>query len=298
MLDLKLLEALPRVPAPVLTVYLNTTPADLRNLRNPSCYLIWLKTQAKTLEEGMQKAELRTFRELLQRVEFLTESPPQTRDLAIFVGPDYWQAFLLRVDTQDEIFWGLPELSQLLWLVEEHHLAGMVLADRDGTRFYRCWMRELVQEHKEAPKINVWEWRRKDLKPPSNPGVERLRGSHRDAFDHRMEAQYARFYAAEVEHIRKWVERWDLEPVFLAGPPKLVEIVRDDLPKALKARTVLVREDLGHLPAGEFEARVESELQRWQQQYERSLIDRLLIVQANSAPSWEWTTRSSDCRKV
>jgi hypothetical protein len=33
-------------------------------------------------------------------------------------------------------------------------------------------------------------------------------------------------------------------------------------------------QDLGHLPAGEFEARVESELQRWQQQYERSLIDR------------------------
>src|SRR6266850_2869107 len=185
MLDLKLLEALPRVPAPVLTVYLNTTPADLRNLRNPSCYLIWLETQAKTLEEGMQKAELRTFRELLQRVEeFLNQSPPQTRDLAIFVGPDYWQAFLLRVDTQDEIFWGLPELSQLLWLVEEHHLAGMVLADRDGTRFYRCWMRELVQEHKEAPKINVWEWRRKDLKPPSNPGVEMLRrrpGSGRHA---------------------------------------------------------------------------------------------------------------------
>jgi hypothetical protein len=90
-----------------------------------------------------------------------------------------------------------------------------------------------------------------------------------------MEAQYARFYAAEVEHIRKWVERWELEPVFLAGPPKLVDMVWHGLPEALNARTVLVREDLGHLPAGEFEARVESELQRWQRQYERSLIDRL-----------------------
>jgi hypothetical protein len=277
MLDLKLVEALPKIPAPVLTVYLNTTPTDHRNLRNPPRYLIWLKTQAKALEEGMPKAELRTFRELLQRVEeFLTQNPPQTRSLAIFVGPDYWQAFVLRVDAHDEIFWGLPELSPLLWLMEEHHLAGVVLADRNGVRLYRYWMRELAQEHKEAPKINVWEWRRKDLKPPSNPGVEMLRGSHRDAFEHRMEAQYARFYAAEVEHIRKWVERWDLEPVFLAGPPKLAEIVWNDLPKALKARTVLVREDLAHLPAGEFEARVESELHRWQRQYERSLIDRLL----------------------
>jgi len=182
MLDLKLLEALPRVPAPVLTVYLNTTPADLRNLRHPPHYLIRLKTQAKALEQGMQKAELRTFRELLQRVEeFLTGSPPQTRGLAIFVGSEYWQVFVLRVDTQDEIFWGLPELSQLFWLMEEHHLAGMVLADRDGALFYRYWMRELVLEHKEVPKINVWECRRKDLKPPSNPGAKMLRGSHRGA---------------------------------------------------------------------------------------------------------------------
>jgi hypothetical protein len=79
----------------------------------------------------------------------------------------------------------------------------------------------------------------------------------------------------EVEHIRKWVAPWDLEPVFLAGPPPLVEMAWDDLPKALKARTVLVRGDLEHLPAREFEGRVESELQRWQRQYERSLVDRL-----------------------
>jgi len=50
----------------------------------------------------MKKAELRTFRELLERVEeFLTQNPPQTRGLAILVGPDYWQALVLRVDTQD-----------------------------------------------------------------------------------------------------------------------------------------------------------------------------------------------------
>src|SRR5882762_10757677 len=105
MLDLKLVEALPEVPAPVLTVYLNTTPTDHRNLRNPPRYLIWLKTEAKALEESMPKAELRTFRELLQRVEeFLTQSPPQTPGLAIFVGSEYWQVFVLRVDTQDEIF--------------------------------------------------------------------------------------------------------------------------------------------------------------------------------------------------
>lgn len=37
--------------------------------------------------------------------------------------------------------------------MEEHHLAGVVLADRDGARFYRYWMGEMVQEHKEGPRL-------------------------------------------------------------------------------------------------------------------------------------------------
>jgi hypothetical protein len=54
MIDAKLVQSLPQLTPPVLTAYLETYSADSRNLRHPPRYLIWLKSQAKGLEEGLQ----------------------------------------------------------------------------------------------------------------------------------------------------------------------------------------------------------------------------------------------------
>ncbi len=277
MIDAKLVQSLPQITPPVLTAYLETNPADSRNLRHPARYLIWLKSQAKGLEEGLQKNELKALREQVHRLEeYLTENPPQARGVVFFAGPEVWQSIPLHVDTEDELSWGLPSLSQLLWLMEEHRPCGVVLADRSGARLFQYWMGEITQQHKERTKVDPSEWRRKDLMPPSQPGVENIRGSHRDAFDRRMEAQYVRFYAAEAEHIREWADRMSLNPIFLAGPPKLLELVWAELPKSVQSRTVLIREDLEHLSQADFHARVESEVQRWERDYEDDLVDRLL----------------------
>jgi hypothetical protein len=78
MIDAKLVQSLPQIAPPVLTAYLETNPADSRNLRHPARYLIWLKSQAKGLEEGLQKNELKALREQVHRLEeYLTENPPR-----------------------------------------------------------------------------------------------------------------------------------------------------------------------------------------------------------------------------
>ncbi len=94
-----------------------------------------------------------------------------------------------------------------------------------------------------------------------------LRGSHRDVFERRKEAQYARFYSAESAHVRAWAEREKLNPIFLFGPPKVVEMVYSDLPKAIQSRTVMVQKDVDHLPVAEFQAAIESELRQWELEY-------------------------------
>jgi hypothetical protein len=282
MLDAKLVESLSQVAPPVFTTYLDTTPTDPRNLRQPPRYLIWLKSQCQALEAKMEKPERKAFQEQVQRVEeHLTQNPPATRGLVLFASPHIWQVIVLRVDTIDELFWGLPSVSQLLWLMEEHRHCGVVLADRTGVRLFHYWMAELTEEHREAPKIDTSEWKRKDLNPPSQPGVEMLRGSHRDAFQRRMEAQYERFYSAELTHVRAWAEREHLNPIFLFGPPKIVEIVYSDLPKAIQSRTVMVQKDVEHSAIAEFQERIESELRQWELGYERNLVDRLLDDSGN-----------------
>jgi hypothetical protein len=99
----------------------------------------------------MEKPERKAFHEQVQRIEeYLTEDPPTTRGLVVFASPNVWQVIALRVDTIDELFRGLPSVSQLLWLIEEHRHCGVVLADRTGVRLFHYWMAELTKEHREV----------------------------------------------------------------------------------------------------------------------------------------------------
>jgi hypothetical protein len=276
MLDIKFVESLPQIPPPVLTAYLETNPADPRNLRHPPGYLIWLKSQAKDIERNVPESERKTFREQIQRLEeHLTQFPPRARSVVIFAGPEVWLAIPLHVEAEDELFWGLPSLSQMLWLMDEHRLCGVVLADRSGAQLFRYWMGEITKDHEARLNVDTSEWRRKDLKPPSQPGIEVLRGAHRDAFERRVEAQYASFYSKEGEHIRAWADTWKLNAVFLMGPPKLVELVWDKLPKGLQSRTLIIQKDVEHLSPAELQARIESEVHNWEQDYQKHLVDQL-----------------------
>jgi hypothetical protein len=160
--------------------------------------------------------------------------------------------------------------------MDEHRPCGLVLADRSGTHFFHYRMGELDEDHEARLIIDSTEWRRKDLMPPSQPGVEAIRRSHRDSFEQRVDAQYVRFFSKEAEHIRAWADSRSLNPVLLAGPPKLLELAWEELPKGMQERTVLIKEDIEHLPLAELQARVESEVQRWEHDYEQALVRRLL----------------------
>jgi hypothetical protein len=277
MIDTRLIDSLPRVPQPVLTAYLETNPADSRNLRNPPGYLIWLKSQAKEIEKNLPKSERKTFRAQVDRLEeHLTLHPPRARSLVIFAGPAVWYAIPLHVQAEDELFWGLPSLSQMLWLMDEHRPCGVVLADRAGARFLQYWMGELTQEHEARLNIDTSDWRRKDLSPPSEPGVEAMRGSHRDAFERRVEAQYVSFYSKQAEQIRAWADARKLNPLFLIGSPKLVELAWNELPKSVQSRTLLIQEDIEHSSRAELQARIDSEAQKWEREHEKELVDQLL----------------------
>jgi hypothetical protein len=118
----------------------------------------------------MEKPERKAFHDQVRRVEeYLTQSPSATCGLVFFASPKTWQVISLRVDTMDELFWGLLSVNQLLWFMEEHRHCGVVLADRTGVQLFHYWMAELTEEHREVPKSDTSEWKRKDLDPLRHP---------------------------------------------------------------------------------------------------------------------------------
>ncbi|MBI1738682.1 MAG: hypothetical protein HYR58_05490 [Acidobacteria bacterium] len=277
MLDTKLIHSLPKLPTPILTVYLDTNPANPRNQRIPSGARIWLKSRAKVLAARSPRAEQKLFREQVERVDKFLRSPaPRERGMVVFAGPDVWLELPLQVDVEDELHWGRPSLTQLLWLLDEHQPSGVVLVDRSGARFFRFWLGEIEEDAKEFFRLDISQWRKKHLMPPAQPGMQKTRGSMRDVFEQRVEAQFARFFRDAAEKIAAWVQREKLRPVFIAGPNESVEPVWAALPKTLCEHAARVKGFSGKITPAELQQRIAPESDRWKRAYELAVVNKLL----------------------
>jgi peptide subunit release factor 1 (eRF1) len=281
MIDSSLIQSLPKLPPPILTAYLDSNPAKPRNQRHPSGARIYLKSRGKILAARAPRDQQKLFREQLERVDqFLRTRPEQERGIVIFSGPQAWHVLRLQVDVEDELHWGNPSLTQLLWLLDEHQPSGLVLVDRTGARFFKFWLGEAEEQRSVSFNIDTSRWRRKDLVPPSHPGNQKTRGSQRDVFEQRVEAQYARFFRDAATRIRDWAEREKLSPVLLAGPNETVEPVWGELPRNFEARAGVVKGDFSRLTLAELQERFAQEIQKWRRAHELRDVESLL-AQAN-----------------
>lgn len=277
MLDASRIHSLPSLTPPLLTLYLDTNPANPRNQGHPPGYLIWLKSRARVIGSRAPREEQKLFQEQAKRVEdYLRQRPPRERGVVIFASPSVWEFLPLQVEVEDELHWGPPSLTQLLWLLDEHQPCGAVLADRSGARFFRYWLGEVAEEEHETFYSDTSQWRRKDQMPPSHPGVHKTRGSQRDVFEQRIEAQYARFYREVAERVRQWAEREKLAPVFLAGPTEVAERLWAELPRALQEHAALLKGVASHSTPAELLAKLEPEVARWKRQAELRVVERML----------------------
>ena len=277
MLDANKIHSLPRLTPPVLTAYLDTNPANARNQGHPPGYIIYLKSRGKIIGGRAPKSEQKLFQEQLKRVEeYLRHQPPHSRGKLIVAGPEVWEVLPLQVEVEDELHWGRPSLTQLLWLLDEHQPCGVVQVDRSGARFFRFWMGETEEQAAAAFKVDTTQWRRKDLLPPAHPGNQKTRGSQRDVFEQRVEAQYAKFYRDAAERIRQWAEREKLDPVFVVGPNEVVEPVWAEVPKPIQERAAMIKGDTSRLSLAELQARLEPEITRWKREKELKLVEKMI----------------------
>ena len=277
MLAVDQVRSLRRLAAPVLSAYLDTNPATRRNQGHPPGYLVWLKTTARRLEGRVAAEERKTFREKVRRLEReLQNRPARARGIAAFVGPKTWDVLKLQVAVDDELHWGPPALKQLLWLLDEHRPAGVVLVDRAEARFFRIWLGDIAEEDRKPVVVDKSAWRRKDLVGPSHAGVGKRRGVQRDRFANRVYAQHARFAVALASRIQRWAERQHLRPLLLVGPRAMTDPVSAALPAALRSRVAILPENLSRLSPAALHARVQPALARWQRDDETARVDALL----------------------
>lgn len=289
MLKPNLLQSLPEIPCPVLSVYLDTDRAESDNRKLTPGYMTWLRSQASALAGTVTPQEKKLCLAQLARVkEHLSAHRPRERGLAIFAGPNTWELVALQLQVKNEISWGRPALSQLLWLMDEHRACGIVVVTQKGARFYLYWLGELVKLEEKEFAADVLEWRKKDLGKfegtgtAALPGIHKSRGSQHDVFEHRMDAQYRHFCREVAEGIQlHWPEQAGQRVIFLVGLEDIAKCILEEFPEAFRKRIVPVKEDLGWgwVSRAELQRRLEPIIQQWERQREIALVEALLSTE-------------------
>jgi hypothetical protein len=277
MLKPSLIESLPQLRAPVATIYLDTNLAKPVN-RNPDPgYLTSLESGAKLTENEIYPEGRKAFREQVGRVDaYLRTHPPRSRGIVIFAGQDSWEFVSVEVDVQDEIHWGVPDLGQLLWLLEEHRPHGVVVVSRNRAQFFLHRLGEMRELEKRE--FSLAPSKEKVMGPPSKAfGVRMSRGTNRDVYKHHRDAEYSHYYRQIAKDIVRWYESQHLESVFLLALPGPALAIRREIPQLFREKVVLVRENLGWLSRNQLRQQIEPMLARRAREHELALVNSLLV---------------------
>lgn len=275
MFDTRLLRTLPELATPVLTVYLDTNPANPRNLGRPSGAGAWVKTHARELATRLTNTDPQLIKNHAQRIDaYLDDHLARAKGLIFFAGAKSWKIVRLQVPVEDEIYWGKPSLGQLMWILDEHQPHGVLVVDRNGARFFRYWLGEIEEQKQDRFELDLSQWRRRELVAG--------RGADRDSFQQRVDAQYARFFKDTAERCRTWREREGLSRVFVAGPTEAAEATWNELPETCRAQGALVRGLPARVTGPELQRRLEPEIEAWKRA--RELEDVEAILAAGEGP--------------
>lgn len=277
MLYAEQIESLERISESVLTVYLNTQPEnEARHLLVPES-LKWLRKEVKSIAQGLKAAERRQFKTQWDRIQaFLEERHPEEKALVLFAGPSTWRSVPLLIPVENEVTWGEPAISQLLLLAQEHKLYCVVVVDKTAARFLRYQFGEMAQIEERPFILDISQWKMKEMGHVTGQGVHKTRGSQRDNFEHRADAQYARLCRETALRAVDLCLKEKLSGIFLVGASHLVESVAKSIPTGFKESIGIFREDLGRFPISELSRRLAAPIRNWEQQRAESLVKSLL----------------------
>jgi hypothetical protein len=275
--SLTVLSTFSELPSPVLTAYLNVQSPEPSTHRPGAEYSIWLEEEAKRLIETVPPTEQEVFRQQVARTEeFLRERISREKALVILAGSTVWESMPFQLPIENELHWGRPALTQLQWLFSENKSYCVVVLDRKGARFFRYGLGEMQELFQQIFEIDISQWKKKELGHVTGQGVHKTRGSQRDTYQHRMDAQYKRLCRKTATYVQKLCQSDKLRTAFLVGSDRLTEPVEASLPKQFRQHVVLINEDLGGLPLDELQEYLKPRIAEWQGKEELALVTRLL----------------------
>ena len=247
-----------KLPSPVLTVYVTTTAQDAARHPRVPAELAWFLDRAQAVRQNLFHRDGKLFERQVQRVRrFLEQRHPAEPALAIFAGANAWQVVALQAPLRNELYWGKPKIDPFLRLLNAHRRYGVVIIDHMAARYFEFVQDKLRLLNSKRFEIDASQWKRKEQGRVATERMQKSRGSLRDLYERRVEAQYKRLCHQVAEEATAISTRQQFDGLFLVGPDRLIQAVREKIPYPLTATTVVVQENLGRSSGRQLERRLQ-----------------------------------------
>ncbi|ARJ38498.1 antiporter [Sporosarcina ureae] len=211
----------------VLSVYLNTNPADPE--QQQAAWRIHLKSGLKRLDEYLvasgDEKELTAFRSLKDRV--MKEIEDKQNDLAkgaiIFAAadPEIWSVHYVQVAVKTSFHWENQAMTnELEYMLQAYPEAGIILPSYSNVRILDTAMGRVHDEtvYEFDSGLDVWK-EQKDIKSSIQRGV----GGHTDGFDQRLKENLDRFYKDMGSVVGSMKKKRGWKEVHVAGEAELAK---------------------------------------------------------------------------
>jgi len=275
MLSTKETLSLTKLPAPLLTAYINGEQLNRATAR--SAQVGWLRREANNICKTLPTSDREAFRSQMNRMKTaLTESQPQAKGMVIFAGPATWKMVPVQLPVKNELHWGKPAVSQLLELFDREKSNLVVAIDRAGARFFRHEPGGMTEYEESKFNIDESQWKKRDLSSMARRGTEMPHGNQRDLFKKRVEAQYQHLCREVAKRAAALTRDHAHGFVVLIGSDRLTKKIKEALPRELRNNVMLIAEDLARVPKRVLQAHVDAGIAEGNQKDATHSVEELL----------------------
>ena len=273
------IQSLADLPLPILTVFVNTQNRNASRHPRVPVHDTWFRRTASEISQTLSTDEEALFQIQVGRIDhFLEGRHPEEKALVIFAGRETWNVIPLQSGVENEIRWGKPAVGQLFRLLHEHPPYGIVVIDHRAARFFQFFLGEFTKLGEKRFEIDKSEWKEKDLGHVAGEKIRKTRGTNRDLFEHRVEAQYEHLCREAADQAMALAKQRDFAAVFLTGLEPLVGPILKKFPRSFKAEVVLVPEDCGKFSPNRILRRLAPLMADFEQKRQIAEVEQLLAA--------------------
>jgi hypothetical protein len=271
-----IVQAVAKVSAPVLTVYINTSRPDPSRHSPNKAGLTWLLDTAAVRKKSLPYAEGRRCDQQVRRiVRFLEDRHPAEKSLAIFSNTNTWHVIPMHQEVVNQMTWGAPDISSLLIALHSHRRYVAVVVDHKAARFFELCHGTFDLVATTPFVIDTSAWKHGEQGSVAAERAQKPRGPLRDQYQRRIDAQYVHLCHAAAQEAVDLVGKDQLDGLFLVGPDRLTQAIFDKIPQRFAGSTVRVSENFGGLPQNQLQKRIEPLIEIFEEQRQLATVRRL-----------------------